>query len=85
MLYFFHLEDGTCIHDPEGEEFPNNAAALIAAAKLAHDLRALRIHPNEWRVVVKNADGLRIGSVPIVPDPSAIDPTAPDLPIPSMH
>ena len=67
MKYFFHLEDGACIRDPKGEEFPDDAAAMLEAAKVAQELSKLRVHAYEWRVVVKNADGFRIGSVPLIP------------------
>jgi hypothetical protein len=56
MKYFFHLEDGACIRDPKGEEFPDDAAALLEAARVAQELSKLRVHAYEWRVVVKNAD-----------------------------
>ena len=69
MRYFFHLEDGACIRDPKGEEFADDAAALVEAANVARELSKLRVHAYEWRVVVKNADGVRVGSVPLVPDP----------------
>jgi hypothetical protein len=71
MRYFFHVEDGACIRDPKGEEFPNDAAAMGEATKVAHELSKLRLHPYEWRVVVKNADGFRVGSVPLAPGPAA--------------
>jgi hypothetical protein len=67
MEYFFHLEDGTCIRDPKGEEFPDDAAALLEAGKVAHELSKARVHAFEWRVVVTNATGHRIGSVPLIP------------------
>ena len=67
MKYFFHLEDGACIRDPKGEEFPDDAAALLEAAVLARELSKARVHAHEWRVVVENADGIHIGSVPLVP------------------
>ena len=67
MKYFFHLEDGACIRDPKGEEFPDDAAAMLEATKVAQELSKLRVHAYEWRVVVKNADGLRVGSVPLIP------------------
>ena len=67
MKYFFHLEDGACIRDPTGEEFPDDAAALLEAVVVARELSKLRVHAYEWRVVIKNADGLHIGSVPLVP------------------
>ena len=67
MKYFFHLEDGTCIRDPKGEEFQDDAAALVEAANVAHELSKAQVHVHEWRVVVKNAAGRRVGSVPLVP------------------
>ena len=67
MKYFFHLEDGACIRDPRGTEFPDDAAALLEAANVAQELSKLRVHAYEWHVVVKNADGLRVGSVPLMP------------------
>jgi hypothetical protein len=44
MKYFFHLEDGACIHDAQGEEFPNDAAAMLEATNVAHELSKLRVH-----------------------------------------
>ena len=82
MRYFFHLEDGTCIRDPKGGEFPNDAAALLEAAAVAQELSKLPVHAHEWSVVVKNADGFRVGSAPLVPGPAAQG-----LPVPlsSLH
>jgi hypothetical protein len=71
MRYFFHLEDGACIRDPTGEEFADDAAALVEASNVARELSKLRVHAHEWRVVVKNADGLRVGSVPLMPELAA--------------
>src|SRR4029079_3282504 len=71
MRYFFHLEDGACIRDPRREEFPDDAAALREAAVLARELSKAPVHADEWRVVVKNADGIRIGSVPLAPRAAA--------------
>jgi hypothetical protein len=84
MKYFFHLEDGVCIRDPKGEEFPNDAAAMLEAATVAHELSKVRVHAHEWRVVVKNANGLRVGSVPLQPGLAA---RAEDVAIParSIH
>ena len=68
MRYLFHLEDGACIRDPKGVDFPNDAAALIEAANIAHELsREHQLHAYEWRVVVKNAAGVRVGAVPLDP------------------
>ena len=84
MRYFFHVEDGACIRDPKGEEFLDDAAAMSEAAKVAHELSKLRLHPDDWRVVVKNANGVRVGAVPLVP---AVAVDAPGAPIPpaSVH
>lgn len=83
MKYFFHLEDGTCIRDPKGEEFPNDAAAMLEAANVARELSKAQVHAYEWRVVVKNASGHHVGSVPLVsPDDRARG--APTLPV-SIH
>jgi len=71
LKYFFHMEDGACIRDPRGEEFPDDAAALREAAVLARELSKAPVHADEWRVVVKNADGIRIGSVPLAPSAAA--------------
>ena len=84
MRYFFHLEDGECIRDPKGEEFPDDAAALHEAAIVARELSKLRVHAYEWRLVVKNADGLRVGSVPLVPTAAAQAQDVPASP-PSIH
>jgi len=83
MRYFFHLEDGACIRDPKGVDFPDDAAALQEAADIAHELSKARVHAYEWRVVVKNADGLRVGSVPLVPP--ADDAQGFAIPLKSIH
>jgi len=67
MKYFFHLEDGACIRDQKGSEFPDDAAAMREAEKIAREFSTLPVHAYEWSVVVKNADGLRVGSVPLLP------------------
>jgi len=77
MMYFFELEDGTCIRDPKGVDFPDDAAALVEAADIAEELSKLHVHAYEWRVVVKNAKGVRVGSVPL--DPGKADPDPPGL------
>lgn len=84
MKYFFHLEDGVCIRDPKGEEFPDDAAALLEAVIVARELSKLRVHAHEWRVVVMNADGLQVGSVPLVPSAVAHAEGVPD-PLQSIH
>ena len=68
MKYFFHMEDGTCIRDPQGEEFPDDAAAVREAVNVAQGLAKEGV-PENWRVVVKDANGLHIGSVPIASSP----------------
>ena len=71
MRYFFHLEDGACIRDPKGVDFPDDAAALAEAAAIAQELSKQRVHAYQWRVVVKNAKGVRVGAVPLVPSEAA--------------
>jgi histidinol phosphatase-like enzyme len=66
MKYFFHVEDGVCICDPNGEEFADDASAMREAAKVAKGLAGL-IKGHAWHVLVKNADGVRIGQVPLAP------------------
>jgi hypothetical protein len=65
MKYFFHVEDGVCICDPNGEEFADDASAMREAAKIAKGLSKHRIQGHPWHVLVKNADGVRIGQVPL--------------------
>jgi hypothetical protein len=67
MRYFFHLEDGTCIRDPTGEEFADDAAAMLEAVVVARELSRAKIHAVEWHLVVKDVAGRRVGSVPLVP------------------
>jgi hypothetical protein len=67
MRYFFHLEDGSCIRDPKGTAFDDDAAALLEATKVANELSRLPVHQHDWNVVVKNARGRRVGSVPLTP------------------
>ena len=67
MRYFFHLEDGSCILDPKGTDFDDDAAALVEARKVADELSKLPVHQHDWSVVVKSANGLRVGSVPLTP------------------
>jgi hypothetical protein len=70
MIYFFHVEDGTCISDPTGEEFPDDASAMEEAVRVAKALSRQRLLGHPWHVLVKNADGLRIGQVPLTMPPS---------------
>jgi len=67
MRYFFHLEDGACIRDPKGTDFDDDAAALLEATNVADELSKLPVHKHDWSVVVKNANGIRVGSVPLTP------------------
>ena len=67
MRYFFHLEDGSCILDPKGTDFEDDAAALLEATNVADELSKLPVNQHDWSVVVKNADGIRVGSVPLTP------------------
>jgi hypothetical protein len=81
MRYFFHLEDGECVRDPKGVDFTDDAAAMVEAAAVAQGLaQELSKHPelaDEWRVVVKDAKGVRIGSVPVVQSEADPEPVSP--------
>jgi hypothetical protein len=46
MKYFFHMEDGVCIRDPQGEEFSDDAAALREAVSVARGLAEEGLHPD---------------------------------------
>ena len=63
------MEDGVCIRDPQGAEFSDDAAALREAVNIARELAKQGVHPGHWRVVVQDVNGLRVGSVPLVPSP----------------
>ena len=71
MKYFFHVEDGVCICDPNGEEFADDASAMREAAKVAKGLAGHLNKGHAWHVLVKNADGVRIGQVPLTRAPIA--------------
>jgi hypothetical protein len=73
MRYFFHLEDGSCILDPKGTDLLDDATAMLEAITVAHDLSKLPVHQHDWCVVVINADGIRIGSVPLTPSLEGTD------------
>ena len=61
-----HVEDGVCISDPNGQEFPADASAMQEAAKLAKGLSKYRIQAHPWHVLVKNADGRLSAQLPCV-------------------
>jgi hypothetical protein len=69
MKYYFHVEDGACICDPNGEEFADDASAMREAAKVAKELSKYLVQGHPWHVLVKNADGVRIGQVPLTQTP----------------
>jgi hypothetical protein len=71
MKYFFHVEDGVCVSDPNGEEFPDDASAMLEGARVAEGLSGHLIKGHPWHVLVKNADGVRIGQVPLTRAPIA--------------
>jgi len=58
------MEDGTRIRDPQGQEFSDDAAALREAVNVAQGLATEGV-PDHWRVVVKDENGLHIGTVPL--------------------
>ena len=80
MLYFFHVEDGVCISDPNDQEFSDDASAMLEAARVAAGLSRYLVKGHPWHVLVKNADGVRIGQVPLTQPPvsNEVDVPSPD-------
>ena len=56
---------------------------MLEATKVAYELSKLAVHRHDWTVVVKNADGIRVGSVPLTPSLEGFvdDGPAPDQPV----
>jgi hypothetical protein len=65
------MGSGVCISDPNGQEFPDDASAMREAAQVAKELSKSRIQGHPWHVLVKNADGRRVGQVPLTRAPIA--------------
>jgi hypothetical protein len=63
MRYFFHLQNGKRISDTEGNEFPDDDAAMVEAALVAKELGRHRSDAVVWRLVVTNLAGGRVGEV----------------------
>jgi hypothetical protein len=63
MRYFFHLQNGKRISDREGNEFPDDNAAMAEAAIVAKELGRHRPDAVAWRLVVTNLAGERVGDV----------------------
>ncbi len=62
--YFFHLK-GSGALDTEGQEFPNNAAALQEAKAVARELSQNKTASTNERLVVTDADGAIIHEEPL--------------------
>jgi hypothetical protein len=58
--YFFHIENGDCLTDDEGEEFPDNQAALQEAELIAGDLSKNQISRTNLRVIVTDCKGEQV-------------------------
>ena len=71
MIYFFHVEDGVCVSDPKGQEYSDDASAMLEAERVAAGLSGRLVKGHHWHVLVKNADGVRIGQVPLTRAPIA--------------
>src|SRR3981189_3498333 len=54
MRYFFQLQNGGGISDTEGNEFPDDNAAMVEAAIVAKELGRHRSDAGAWRLVVTN-------------------------------
>ena len=65
--FYFDYVDGRYIEDGEGEDHPNNAAALDAARQVASELARNRTVVDA-RIVLKDERGLVIAEVPLKPD-----------------
>ena len=63
MRYFFHLQNGKRISDTEGNEFPDDNAAMVEATIVAKELGRHRSDAVAWRLVVTNLAGERVGQV----------------------
>ena len=64
--YFFHIENGDCLTDDEGEEFPDDPAALREAELIAGDLSKNQISPTNLRVIVTDRKGEQVCEVPLL-------------------
>jgi len=52
--YYFHLH-GSGAADMDGQDFPDDAAAIAEAKDVAGDLRIGRVNVSQERIIVKNA------------------------------
>ena len=62
--YFFHIEDGSTVHDDEGTELKDLAVAKCEAVKLAGqmicDAAGDFWDREEWKLTATNEDGLTL-------------------------
>jgi hypothetical protein len=63
--YLFHIENGERVTSDEGEEFPDDQAALREAELIAGDLSKNKTGPTNLRVIVTNREGHQVGEVPL--------------------
>lgn len=61
--YYFSLENGEPAASSEGDEFPDDQAALQYAKVIARDFARNETAPGSLRVVVRNESGTEIASV----------------------
>jgi hypothetical protein len=66
--FYFDYVDGRYIEDREGEDHPDDTAALDAARQVASELARNRAAVPDARIVLKNERGLVIAEVPLKPD-----------------
>jgi len=67
--YSFTLEDGETIAPEDAtENFANNQAAMDHARFVAKDLARSTAAQDHLRVVVRNAAGVQIGDVAVLPE-----------------
>jgi uncharacterized protein DUF6894 len=63
MRYFFHIQSGRRISDLEGNEYPDDKAAMAEAALVAKQLGKSRSDAAAWRLVLTNQDGQQVMEV----------------------
>jgi hypothetical protein len=63
-LFYFHIEDGKPISDPQAEDLPDAAAAREHAAIVARELSANHPDGGEWKVIAKDRNGREVAVIP---------------------
>jgi hypothetical protein len=61
--YFFSLENGRRLTDPEGEELAGHEAARVVALQIAHEFARNRDNLGSLRIVIRTPDHSFVGEV----------------------